>query len=47
MLKYSNGVIAQFIQDYSAENLSSKSQKTLYIINENNSWRIIAEKIQR
>jgi murein L,D-transpeptidase YafK len=47
LLRHSSGFIAQFTQDYSAENLSSKSSKTLYLMRGINSWQIIAEKVKK
>jgi len=44
LLKYNDGMIAKFFQDYSASNLSTKNVKTLYFVKNNNSWEIIAEK---
>ena len=44
LLKYNDGMIARFFQDYSASNLSVKNVKTLYFVKSNNSWEIIAER---
>ena len=44
LLKYNDGMIARFFQDYSASNLSVKNVKTLYFVKSNNSWKIIAER---
>ncbi len=45
LLKHNDGMIAKFLQDYSASNLSNKNDKVLYFVKSNNSWEIIAEKI--
>lgn len=44
LLKHNDGMIAKFVQDYSASNLSVKNVKTLYFVKANNLWGIIAEK---
>jgi len=46
VIRHSNGMIAQFNQDYSANNLSSVNMKMLYLVKENGSWEIAAEKIR-
>jgi murein L,D-transpeptidase YafK len=46
VIRHSSGMIAQFNQDYSADNLSSVNMKTLYLINEKGSWEIAAERIR-
>ena len=45
ILKHKGSMTVQFIQDYSASNLSSRRQKTLYFVKGGDSWKIIAEKI--
>ena len=46
LLKYEDGMIAKFVQDYSASNIKGKNAKELYFVKENNSWGIIAERIR-
>ena len=46
IIRHSSGMIVQFNQDYSADNLSSVNMKTLYLINEKGSWEIAAERIR-
>ena len=46
LLKHNDSMIAQFVQDYSASNMSTKNVKRLYFVKDNNSWDIISEKIQ-
>lgn len=46
LFKYNDGLVAQFIQDYSASNMSTKNLKRLYYIKNKNSWEIIAELIR-
>jgi murein L,D-transpeptidase YafK len=46
LLKYEDGMIAKFDQDYSASNIKAKNGKELYFVKENNSWGIITERIR-
>lgn len=46
LLKYEDGMIVKFVQDYSASNIKAKNVKELYFVKENNSWGIIAERIR-
>ena len=47
VLKHKDGMVAQFIQDYSASNnMKTINFKELYFVNDNNTWKIIAERIR-
>ncbi len=47
VLKHKDGMVAQFIQDYSASNnMNTINFKELYFINDDNSWKIITERIR-
>lgn len=44
VLKQKDGMVVQFIQDYSADNnISNTGLKTLYLLQANNNWEITAE----
>jgi murein L,D-transpeptidase YafK len=43
VLKQKDGIVVQFIQDYSANNVSNVGLKTLYLIYDDNNWEITAE----
>ena len=47
IFKHNEGLLIQFIQDYSASNTSGKGLKTLYLMPENDSWAIIQEQFRR
>lgn len=47
IFRHNSGLVVQFIQDYSAENIrQNKGLKTLYLVPQNNSWVIVAEHIR-
>jgi len=43
VFKHNNGFTVRFFQDYSASNMSAAGVKTLYLIQIDNSWKIIGE----
>lgn len=45
ILKHPQGVVMQFFQDYSASNLNSRNVKSLYLVNQDASWKIVSEEI--
>ncbi|MFC1692193.1 murein L,D-transpeptidase family protein [Candidatus Latescibacterota bacterium] len=48
VFKHNDAIIAQFIQDYSASNIKkSIGLKTLYLVKNKDTWKIIGEKIPR
>jgi len=47
VFKHNNGFIIQFFQNYSASNISAKGFKTLYLMQIDNSWKIIGEHFVR
>jgi len=47
IFKHNEGLLIQFIQDYSASNTSGKGLKTLYLMPEEDSWAIIQEQFRR
>ncbi len=48
VLEQKDGMVIQFIQDYSADNnISNVGLKTLYMIQENNNWEITAEQFRK
>ena len=46
LLKHPQGLVFQFNQYYSASNLTSRNVKALYLVQQNASWKILAEVIQ-
>jgi len=46
-LRHKDSLVVQFLQDYSADNLSSRNVKMLYFVKNDRSWEIIAETIPR
>lgn len=47
VLKQKDGLIVQFTQDYSADNVSNVGAKTLYLVKDANNWGIVAELFQK
>ena len=47
VMKYRDGLVAQFGQEYMASNLKSDNVKALYLVPVGSTWKIIAETIQR
>ncbi len=43
VFKHNNGFVVQFFQNYSASNMSAAGVKTLYLMQIDNSWKIIGE----
>ncbi len=46
-LRHKDGLVLRFRQNYVASNLSSTSNKVLYLVRENGSLKIVAEQIER